>query len=325
MFRSLAAHGIPFVRFSAGGYWPLEWYLYRTNRDAHFQRLDAVIHAAERAGIGLIPSLFWHPPTLSDLAGEPFQDWGHRESKTFALMQAYTREVIQRYRDSQAVWAWEFGNEFNLPADLPNAAEHRPPVVPHAGTPTTRSAHDELTHAAFRTALSGFAEEARRWDARRLLLSGNAFPRSSAWHQLHHQTWDLDSREQWTAMLLDDHPAPISCLSGRLYSADDLHQLPWAAAAARATHRPLFIGEFGVPGRLDDPALARFQEQLDALDTHEIPLAALWVVDFDGQAADWNVTEANARAPLLRLLEQRNRTWRAAQAAAAAPPLPKTP
>src|SRR6185295_4914 len=31
-FRELAARKIPFVRFSAGGYWPSEWKLYQTNR-----------------------------------------------------------------------------------------------------------------------------------------------------------------------------------------------------------------------------------------------------------------------------------------------------
>lgn len=310
-FRDLAAHGIPFARFSAGGYWPVDWGLYQTNRTSHWARLDAVIRAAERTGLGLIPSLFWHHPTLSDLAGEPIDQWGQPSSATIAWMRAYTREVVTRFRTSPAIWAWEFGNEINLAADLPNADQHRPPTPPGLGTPAARSKRDELTHTAFRVALAEFAREVRRHDPHRLILSGNAFPRPTAWHQKNEHSWGRDSESQWSEMLRDDNPDPMRSVSGRLYTHNDLALLPWAAREARDARKPLVVGELGVPGTLTAESLRRFHEWLDALETHQVPLAALWVFDFEGQRHDWNVSFVNDRAPLLQLIAERQRAWNA--------------
>ncbi|MES2708994.1 MAG: cellulase family glycosylhydrolase [Verrucomicrobiota bacterium] len=318
-FRALAAEKIPFIRFAACGYWPVDWKLYQADREEYFRRFDALVKLAEKHGIGLIPSLFWHQPTISDLVGEPIQEWGNPASGTTAFMRGYTREVVLRHRDSKAVWAWEFGNEFNLPADLPNAAEHRAPVIPALGTAAGRSELDDLRHADFRSALAEFAKEVRLHDPRRLIISGNAFPRPSAWHQMRSRTWEKDSPEQWATMLDGDNPAPLPSYSGRLYSAGDLEFLPRAAAQSAKDNKPLIIGEFGVSGVLTDESSQQFRTQLEALDQNRIPLAALWVFDFKGQDADWNVTSVNARAGQLRLTAEMNARWQSTDAAARTP------
>ncbi len=309
-FRTLASNQIPFIRFSACGYWPINWQLFQTNRQEYFSRMSAVVKLGERYGIGLIPSCFWHQPTVSDLVGEPVDQWGNAASKTHEFMRAYVREVVTRFRDSPAIWAWEFGNEFNLPADLPNAATHRAPVVPSVGTAAARSARDDLTHAHIRTALAEFALEVRRHDPRRLLISGNAFPRPTAWHQQHEGNWKLDAPEQWVEMLAADNPAPIASLSGRLYSTNDLSALAPAMAESRRLGKPLLIGEFGVPNPATETPLRQFREWLDALNTNGVPLVALWVFDFAGQAKDWNITAENSRREQLRLIAELNARWR---------------
>lgn len=317
-FKTLHEAGIPFVRFSACGYWPIHWRLYQTDKDEYFRRLGAVVKAAEKYNIGLIPSLFWHQPTISDLVGDPIQEWGNPDSKTAAFLRTYTREVVLRFRDSKAVWAWEFGNEFNLPADLPNAADHRAPVVPSLGTATARTERDDLRHTDLRAALTEFSKEVRLHDPRRLILSGNAFPRPSAWHQMHSRSWEKDAPEQWAEMLSSDNPAPIQSFTGRLYSAGDLEFLPMAAAHACQAKRPIFIGEFGVPGPLTETSLQQFRAQLEALDKNQVAIAALWVFDFKGQDADWNVTTKNPRAELLRLTANLNTRWQTPIAPASA-------
>lgn len=306
-FKVLADRRIPFARFAACGYWPIEWGLYRTNRAEHFARLDAVVRSAERHHIGLIPSLFWYLSTVPDVVGEPCRSWGDPGSRTHALMREYTREVVTRYKDSPAIWAWEFGNEYNLPADLPNAAQHRPAVVPQLGTPATRSADDDLTHAAFRTALIEFAREVRRHDPTRPILSGNAFPRRSAWHQAREKSWKHDTEAQFAEVLGADNPAPIDTLSVRAYDLqDDVARLAQAMAVSRTLRKPLFVGEFGVPaGGKSDPH-ATFNRILEAIESAGVPLAALWVYDFDGQAKDWNVTATNDRAWQLDAIQQAN-------------------
>ncbi len=308
-FRVLASNQIPFIRFSACGYWPVNWSLYQTNRMEYFARLDKVVKLGEAHSIGLIPSLFWHQPTISDLVGEPVNQWGNASSKTVEFMRAYTQEVVVRYRNSPAIWAWEFGNEFNLPADLPNAAEHRPPIIPQLGTASTRSARDDLSHKDIRVALEEFAREVRRNDKHRLILSGNAFPRPSSWHQQHEGNWKSDSLAQRVEMLLADNPSPVSSLSGRLYSTNDLAFLKPATQQAQQIGKPLVIGEFGVEGTMTDANRKQFREWLNVLDVNQVSLAALWVFDFSNQK-EWNVTAVNDRKEQLSLIGRMNGQWK---------------
>ena len=51
-------------------------------------------------------------------------------------MRRYTEEVVRRYKDSPAIWGWEFGNEYNLAADLPaDSRDRRPPLAPNWARP----------------------------------------------------------------------------------------------------------------------------------------------------------------------------------------------
>ena len=306
-FTELQARRIPFARFSAGGYWPNDWQLYRTNRAEYFARLDAVVQSAERHGLGLIPSLFWQLSTVPDLVGDPCRRWGDTNSATHAFMRNYTREVVTRYVSSPAIWAWEFGNEYNLAADLPNASDHRPPIVPSLGTPTGRSVADELTHADIRCAVRAFAAEVRRLDPHRLIISGHAFPRLSAWHQEHDHNWTHDTPEQFTQVLANDNPSPVDSISVRAYeAATDVARLAAAMTVARREKKPLFVGEFGIPGPDRPASRQQFTALLEALETNHVPLAALWVFDFNDQAADWSVTAANERHWQLDALQKAN-------------------
>lgn len=310
-FQELAARRIPFARFSAGGYWPRDWGLYQTNRPEYYARLDGVVKSAERHGIGLIPSLFWQLSAVPDLVGEPCRSWGDRNSRTLAFMRQYTREVVTRFAQSPAIWGWEFGNEYNLTADLPNAAEHRPPVQPGLGTPARRTTEDELTHAAFRTALREFALEVQKYDSKRIIISGNAFPRPSAWHQAKEKSWARDTPEQFAEVLAADNPSPIDTLSVRGYDlTSDLGRLAQAMTVARTVKKPMFVGEFGVPGAATAESKQQFATILTAIETNHVPLAALWVFDFDSQAKDWNVTARNARNWQLDAIQQANERMR---------------
>jgi hypothetical protein len=310
-FRELAARGIPFARFSAGGYWPRDWGLYQTNRAEYFARLDGVVKSAERRGIGLIPSLFWQWSAVPDLAGEPCNRWGDPGSRTIAFMGQYTREVVTRYARSPAIWGWEFGNEYNLVADLPNASEHRPPVQPGLGTPAQRSSEDDLTHAALRVALREFALEVRKHDPERIIVSGNAFPRISAWHQAQEKSWTRDSREQFAEVLGADNPSPLNTLCVRGYDlTTDIERLAQAMRVAQVVKKPLFVGEFGVPGAATAESKQKFAAILAAIETNRVPLSALWVFDFDDQAGDWNVTATNGRSWQLDAIQQANARMR---------------
>ncbi len=308
-FRVLAQHKIPFARFMACGFWPADMKLYRENRSAYLARLDGVVRAAERHGIGLIPSLFWHPGTVPDLVGEPCDTWGNARSKTHEFMRRYTREVVTRYRNSPAIWGWEFGNEYNLAADLPNAAGHRPQIATERGTPATRSARDELSHDAIRVAFAEFAREVRRHDPSRIIAAGNAMPRASAWHQRREKSWTKDTPQQFAEMLRDDNPGPMDVLSVHCYS-EDAERLAGAMEAARRAKKPLFVGEFGVPDAPSPERDKQFKALLENIERHQVPLSALWVFDFSNQT-EWSVTANNARSAQLRAIARANERMRA--------------
>jgi hypothetical protein len=323
-FRTLADYGIPFVRFAAG-YWPVDWGLYQEDKAEYFRRMDTVVATAEEYGIGLVPSLFWYPAAISDLVGEPRNRWGDPESETLAFMRTYTEDMILRYRESDTIWAWEFGNEYNLAADLPNAAKHRPAIVPHLGTALERSEADDITHDMVITALREFATAVRLHDKDRPISSGNSIPRSQAQHIRTRGIWGTDSRIEFAANLRDIAPSPCNLASVHLYpksregrfgqdKASYSEILAECEAALKKSDKALFIGEFGVSNtdehRDADQVHREFLQMLNAIECSKIPLAALWVYDLEQQNGSWNVTEANTRKVMLEAISAATRRLR---------------
>ena len=302
-FKELGSYGIPFARVMFTGFWPSDMKLYMEDKEAYFQRMDAVVESAEDNGIGLIHSLFWYDGAVPDLVGEPRDQWGNPESETHAFMRNYIREVVTRYKDSPAIWGWELGNEYNLGADLPNAAEHRPKIVPHLGTLTSRSERDDLTHEMLHTAFVEFAKEVRKYDPYRIISTGNSIPRASAWHQREENSWIRDSYEQTYEILAGQNPDPIDVISVHIYK-DVQDRIPQMMEMATKLKKPLLIGEFGVPD--DGPEVkAEFTNLLATIERERVPLAALWVYDMDGQPG-YTVTGSNARAYQLEAVAEAN-------------------
>lgn len=316
--RVLAEHEIPFARFMACGFWPNDFARYREDKEGYFQTMDAVVASAESHGIGLIPSLFWFIAAVPDLVGEPVSAWGDGESKTRDFMRTYTREVVMRYNDSPTIWAWEFGNEYNLAADLPG--EHYPNVAPRLGTPESRSAADKVSSAMVEDALRDFAETVRECDPVRPITSGHSVPRPSAWHLERDGTWDIDTREQFAENLSTRVPEPIDMISVHVYPHDELKRfggthpediLRLVTNAAREHGHAVFVGEFGAADDEEHggPERARREilDQLAAIERTGVDLAALWVFDLPQQEDTHNITIDNHRRGLLGLLRDANR------------------
>lgn len=314
----LARANIPFVRFMCGGYWPSEQRAYFTNRDAWFAQLDRVVRCAETNHIGLIPSLFWFFATAPDLAGEHIDQLGNPNSKTIQWIRDYTADVVKRYRDSPAIWGWEFGNEYTLDCDLPNASSHRAAIVPVLGTPSARDERDELKFAQLEIALKTFAGTVRKFDPTRAVFSGNAAPRSSAWHNVRENSWKPDSPAQFEEILLRDNPDPIDSVTIHVYpetsgnypantkSIDEF--LATAQSIATKSRKPLFLGEFGAPRQIGPPEKQReiLESLLNSIRKNQIPLAAFWVFDFPAQENDFSVDFKNDRSYVLELIERAN-------------------
>jgi hypothetical protein len=287
-FRELGAHGIPFARFAACGYWPIDYSLYLRDKKTYFLRMDGVVHAAEQAHVGLIPSLFWYVTAISDLAQEPRNQWGNPNSKTRQFMRTYTREFVTRYVASPAIWGWEFSNEVPLALDLPDPQNHLPPIARQFGTPATRSLRDTLTFPDFKSAALDFADTVRSIDHSRILLTGNALPRPTAYHHSMHLGNVRDTEAEFARMLLRDNPDPyrLLCLHGGVsnptgYFAD--HKVSYAQLLqaciriGRSAGKPVYVEEFvAIPTELAGGSLAQqsanFENELSAFNRAERPL-----------------------------------------------------
>lgn len=320
-FRALSEREIPFVRFAACGFWPVEWRLYREDKAAYLSMLDDVVRAAEETGIGLIPSLFWFSACVPDIVGESRGAWGDPESKTIAFMRQYIADVVPRYVNSPAIWAWEFGNEYDLAADLPNAATHRPYVHPRLGTPAERTEKDDMTTDMVVTAYREFAKAVRQDDPHRAITTGNSLPRPAAHHMLTEGSWTHDTREQFQQRLILTSPDPIDLVSVHVYPFDPEARfdgkttyeeiLSLAMAACQKAGKALFVGEFGAAddGKHGGPEGPKHENRVlvDAIVNSGVPLAAIWVYDLEQQADTFSITPENDRAYLLELVADANK------------------
>jgi hypothetical protein len=322
-FRTLREHEIPFIRFSIGGFFPDEWAALQDDQEGYFAALDRLVADAEECGLGLIPSFFWFYPTVPDLVGESIDQWGNPDSKTHAFMRRYTTEVVSRYKDSPAVWAWEFGNEYIHEADLPQPELGRGWIVPDFGTPAVRTARDKMFRKNIYVAYQAFADTVRAIDPHRPVFSGDTMPRPSAYHNFHEGSWGIDTKAEWEEIFLRDNAA-MDALSVHFYyyrpdgghqdgGVKDLppeEQIPFMMDIARRVNKPLWIGEFGPSGKEKtiDEERRQFEFLLDLMVENKVPLSALWNFDFEHvDQTHWNITEANHRAYMLDALQEANR------------------
>jgi len=134
-------------------------------------------------------------------------------------------------------------------------------------------------------------------------------PRTDAWHWYStysletSTTWLTDTQTQFQTILGLWTPDPVNFISVHTYGTD-MANLGSAATAAVAIGKPLFVGEFQVYPSDTPTAVQPFKDFVASLDQYNVPLAAVWVFDFDYQT-DWSISGTNARSWVLGVLN----TW----------------
>jgi hypothetical protein len=203
-------------------------------------------------------------------------------------MAEYVKEVVDRYKDSPAIWGWEFANELNLACDLPNAAELRNNTINTAmGTRAKRDENDDMKSDIMVNAMKAFTVEFRKYDKDRLISSGNAAPRGSAFHMHTSLSWTLDSREDLANILMYQNPAELELVSVHVYEDEkradaDLSTVEGFIKALKEAcdkaKRPLFLGEFSgdVSGFGLDKVKSQFRRVFDAAVENKVPLVCVW-------------------------------------------------
>jgi hypothetical protein len=308
-FKILKDFKIPFVRLDISGYWPIYTQLFFNNRTEYFNMLDGVVNSALRNNIGLIPTFFWTIFTYSDLAGERLDQIAVTESNTRQRMREFATEVINRYKKSTAIWAWEFGNEWNLGVDLPNGASFLPTLTA-LGNPATRDpVRDDLSTDIMLPALVEFGNIAKQLDPKRPISTGHSLPRPSQWHQDQWKRgllpigsmWDTDTNAEAEEITLRHNPIPYDFVSYHYYYSDISRLANYTNYAKNAGRVP-FVGEFGT-----EPAQETSFLTLLSTVTANAPIGAVWV--YDRPAYNLNGTIASFSNDPYNITSTNNRSW----------------
>lgn len=295
----LSKNQIPFVRFNAGVYYYNELYLYKDNKIKYLKTLKDIADEAEKLKIGLIPSFFWLTHCVPDYVDEPIRKWGDKNSKTRAFMREYTTDIVNTLKDSKAVWGWEFGNEFNLAVDLPNAAQLIP-NLPADSSRIARTTEDYLKSSDVNDAFKEFADIVRQIDTpKRFISSGNADLRASQYnqHTSFGTSWQQDTEDEHKQINLFLNPDDMDVISEHLYftkhsyfSIDNYtlkEHIEMSMRHADEAKKPFIIGEFGHNNNTEP--LPTEEERLEAAKQ----MAMLFVENNVQMSLLWNYSPAN--------------------------------
>lgn len=236
----LAKEEVPIVRFSCSPYYPSQMHFYTEQREQYLANLKVLADLCDQNHILLIPSIFWNTSCIPEYFGENLASWGDTSSKTYGFMETYTTDIVNTLKDHKCIAAWEFGNEFNLAADIGSVG------------------YPEIPAIAVGTAYKGFANTIKSLDNHnRLICSGNSVMRNAQWNLANNGGWNNDSFKQYVEITGIMTPEPMQGMSEHIYEESrvfsDLgtlnrtYQIIRAKEAATSLGKVYYIGEFTGP------------------------------------------------------------------------------
>ena len=260
---------VPIVRFACCPFYASEFHYYMDKKSEFLATLDTLATRCDRAHVALIPSFFWNTAAAPDYYGEEYKAWGNTSSKTYAFMQQYATDIVNVLKDHKCLAAWEFGNEFNLAADIPHNF--------------TISATEE------EVAMKGFAETIAALDSEgRMITSGNSIMRNAQHHMMTEKSWTTDSYEEYKAISEIFTPSPMNCVSEHIYedtrSFSDVSggsalsrndQVAYAKKMAASLGKTYMIGEFTGPKTAAGDSLM-VRKHLIAYYAQKVQISLMW-------------------------------------------------
>lgn len=236
----LKTEQVPIVRFSGSPFYARQFHFYMDNKQQFLANLDYLATMCDEAHILLIPSIFWNTGSVPDYYEEAATAWGDKSSKTYAHMLNYTTDIVNTLKDHKCVAMWEFGNEFNLAADIAIAG------------------YTDIPARVVSTAYKGFAELIKTLDPHgRVIASGNSLMRNAQYHLMTGPSWDNDSYEQYKEVTEVFTPDPMTGMSEHIYedarvfsdkgTVGRSDQLLYAKQVAAELGKVYYVGEFTGP------------------------------------------------------------------------------
>jgi hypothetical protein len=333
----LSARGLDTVRVYPYPFWPVD--VLRTflaadaaTRAEAWRCFDEMVADCAARRIRLVVSTQFYLGMWSDLAHESLHDFITRpESQARRMHDAWLRELVGRYRDSETILFWELPNELNLYADL---RPHRPAgllATPASLTPGP-VVRDSRNHFSSDEAAAFLRETAlliKSVDPNHLVGSGLSAPRTCAWHlwlgSLRRSVamdWTADSPEEQMDYISLMTPDPVDLVCVHQYLRPDAlgeaDQLAIAIRAAARMNKPVYVGEFGpdphyYAGEVYAWPAARVlvEEYLEALRALDVPIAMIWGYDEHCRVVHEPVIRPEKRPELPALLQAAQRQAKA--------------
>lgn len=271
---ALADEGIKVVRFNCGGYLATSQdtgaktiAMFEANKDALIALLKDIAAYAEDKEIGLIPSFFWLYSAVPSYCGETPNAWGEANSKTRAYMVEYTTLIVNELKGFHSIFGWEFGNEFNLHCDLPNATE-------------------EFKLEDVNSAVSAFTATVQGLDVvpSRFLGSGHSAPRPAQYNLSVNGTWTEDTDAQYSTVT--NSLNPCNAISEHIYHDTNTsytfsEYLTRAMNMASSLKKAYYVGEWGHGNTSDSNYTAEtyYRGLADAIVGAKVQLSLLWNYD----------------------------------------------
>ncbi|MGN0202390.1 MAG: hypothetical protein ACI399_05735 [Candidatus Cryptobacteroides sp.] len=236
----LAQEKVPIVRFSCSPFYASQMHFYTEQKEAYLANLKELAELCDQKHILLIPSIFWNTSCLPEYFGESLSAWGDTESRTYGFMVSYTTDIVNTLKDHKCIAAWEFGNEFNLAADIGSQG------------------YPDIPAKAVGTAYKGFAQTIKALDNHgRMICSGNSVMRNAQWNLANNGSWSNDSFKQYVEITGVMTPDPMNGMSEHIYEESrvfsDLgtlnrtYQIIRAKEAAESLGKLYYVGEFTGP------------------------------------------------------------------------------
>lgn len=313
----LKENGISLVRFNCGGYSHEDIRIYVQNPTAYLELLCEIVDYAEELEIGLIPSFFWLYHAVPDYYDEPLKSWGMDGSRTVQFLCDYTAAVVSVLKDSKAVFAWEFGNEFNLSCDLPNVREHLPALPDHS-TRKERTEADYLSAEDVSYALTKFSRTILSLDdTGRMITSGNASLRPSQYHQYTDNTWEQDSYGEYKEITAKFTPEGLDTVSEHVYFQSQktfgqplslAEYLSYATQAAKELKKAYYVGEWGGGDSTD---ISYYREIGNDFVDAGVQLCLLWNFNIEEASVEYSFSADSIRGKkLFSVLAEMNHRYR---------------
>ncbi len=238
--KELAANECPIVRFSCSPFYAHQMHFYTDQKAKYLANLDRLASLCDEYHVLLIPSVFWNTSCVPGYFSDELSTWGDTNSNTYKFMIEYTKDIVNTLKGHKCLAAWEFGNEFNLAADIPGGE------------------YPFISAQQIETAFKGFAETVASLDTEgRIITTGNSIMRNAQYHMNTEGSWSNDSYEQYVKITGIMTPDPMEAVSEHIYEEarvfSDLgtlnrtYQIQRAKQAAASLGKAYYVGEFTGP------------------------------------------------------------------------------